>query len=82
MPRRPDRPRCEQALNEPDLQLDCEQGRYAEAEPRFRRLLKLRDDGATYNQWDKALASWAHLLSATGRQEEAARVEKRAVAAK
>jgi tetratricopeptide (TPR) repeat protein len=58
--------------------LHCEQGRYVEAEPLFRRLLKLRDQGATYDRWDSSLANWARLLRATGREEEAARVEARA----
>ncbi|HEX4961526.1 MAG TPA: tetratricopeptide repeat protein [Thermoanaerobaculia bacterium] len=56
--------------------LHCERGRYAEAEPLFRRLLKLRAEGATYDQWDQTMANWARLLRATGRGEEAARVEK------
>ena len=55
--------------------LHCEHGRYAAAEPLFRRLLKLRDGGATYDGWDKSLANWARLLRATGREAEAARVE-------
>ena len=54
--------------------LHCRQKRYAEAEPLFRRLMKLRDEGATYDQWDKALANWSHLLRETGREGEAARV--------
>jgi tetratricopeptide (TPR) repeat protein len=58
--------------------LHFEHGRLAEAEPLFRRLLKLRAGGATYNQWNKSLANWASLLRATGREVEAARVEVRA----
>ena len=55
--------------------LHCEHGRYAEAEPLFRRLMKLRDEGATYDQWDKSLANWARLLRATGRGAEAAAIK-------
>jgi tetratricopeptide (TPR) repeat protein len=56
--------------------LHCEQTRYAEAEPLFRRLLKLRDEGATYDQWDKTLANWSRLLRETGREREAAIVAR------
>lgn len=49
-------------------------GRYAEAEPLFRRLIELRDEGAPYGQWDETLANWARLLRETGRDEEAAAV--------
>lgn len=57
--------------------LHCEHARYAEAEPLFRRLLKLRDQGAVFDQWNQSLASWARLLRATGREDEAARVAAR-----
>ncbi len=51
-----------------------EHGRYVEAEPLYRRLMALRDRGAKYEGWDDSLANWAHLLRATGREDEAARV--------
>lgn len=54
--------------------LHCRQKRYAEAEPLFRRLMKLRDEGATYDLWDKTLANWSRLLRETGREGEAAKV--------
>jgi len=54
--------------------LHCRHSRYAEAEPLFRRLMKLREQGAPYDQWDKTLANWARLLRATGRVAEAAKV--------
>lgn len=54
-----------------------ENGRYAEAEPLYRRVLKLREGGAVYEEWDKVLANWAHLLSATGREKEAAQAGAR-----
>jgi len=38
-----------------------EHGRYAEAEPLYRRLLALRDQGAPYDAWDKVLANRAKL---------------------
>ncbi len=57
--------------------LHCEHRRYAEAEPLFRRLMKLRDEGATYDQWDKTLANWSRLLRETGREGEAAKAEER-----
>jgi eukaryotic-like serine/threonine-protein kinase len=57
--------------------LHCGHARYAEAEPLFRRLLKLRDQGAVFDQWNQSLASWARLLRATGREDEAARVAAR-----
>jgi tetratricopeptide (TPR) repeat protein/two-component sensor histidine kinase len=59
--------------------LHFEHRRYTEAEPLFRRLLKLRAEGAHYSEWNQSLANWASLLRATGREKEAARV---AVAAK
>jgi tetratricopeptide (TPR) repeat protein len=59
--------------------LHFERGRYAEAEPLFLRLMKLRAEGAHYSEWNQSLANWASLLRATGRGDEAARV---AVAAK
>jgi tetratricopeptide (TPR) repeat protein len=54
--------------------LHCEHQRYAEAEPLFRRLLELRAEGASYDQWDKTLANWKRLLRETGRAKEAATV--------
>lgn len=59
--------------------LHFERGRYAEAEPLFLRLMKLRAEGAHYSEWNQSLTNWASLLRATGREKEAARV---AVAAK
>ncbi|HEV7509550.1 MAG TPA: tetratricopeptide repeat protein [Thermoanaerobaculia bacterium] len=59
--------------------LHFERRRYAEAEPLFLRLLKLRATGATYTLWDQSLANWASLLRATGREDEAARVAVREV---
>ena len=53
-------------------------GRYAEAEPLYRRLMALRDQGAAYEAWDKVLANWTCLLRATGRPAEAARIDLRA----
>lgn len=35
--------------------------RYAEAEPLYRRLLKLREEGAVYDGWDRVLANWERL---------------------
>jgi hypothetical protein len=55
--------------------LHFEHGRYAEAEPLYRRLVALREQGTKYEGWDSSLANWAHLLRATGREAEAARVE-------
>ena len=54
--------------------LHCAHGRYAEAEPLFRRLMALRDQGAVYDQWDKMLANWSRLLRETGREGEAAQL--------
>lgn len=39
-------------------------GRYAEAEPLFRRLLALRAQGAPYEGWDEVAAQWAQLQRA------------------
>lgn len=55
--------------------LHVEHGRYAEAEPLFRRLLELRAAGAKYGEWKPLLANWVRFLRATGREAEAARVE-------
>jgi eukaryotic-like serine/threonine-protein kinase len=52
-----------------------EHRRYAEAEPLYRRLLTLRDQGASYEGWGQSLANWARLLRATGRGEEAAAIK-------
>jgi tetratricopeptide (TPR) repeat protein/two-component sensor histidine kinase len=67
----PDHPQVVQTLAAL-ADLHFEHGRYAEAEPLFRRLLKLRAAGAAYTQWDQTLANWASLLRATGRKDEAA----------
>jgi tetratricopeptide (TPR) repeat protein len=58
--------------------LHFEAGRYAEAEPLYRRLWKLKEAGASYDGWNDTLGRWARLLRATGRNAEAARVEARA----
>ncbi|MFL6192565.1 MAG: tetratricopeptide repeat protein [Thermoanaerobaculia bacterium] len=60
--------------------LHCFHGRYAEAEPQFQRLTALRDQGATFDQWDPLFANWVRFLRATGRQAEAARFEARSAA--
>jgi hypothetical protein len=52
-------------------------GRHAEAEPLYRRLMALREQGKIDENWDSSLAHWAHLLAATGRAAEAAQVEAR-----
>jgi tetratricopeptide (TPR) repeat protein/two-component sensor histidine kinase len=52
---------------------DFKHGRYARAEPLYRRLLALRAAGASYEGWDRTLPNWPRLLRATGRPEEAAR---------
>ena len=52
-------------------------GRYAEADPLYRRLMALREQGKIDENWDSSLANWAHLLRATGRAAEAAQVEAR-----
>jgi hypothetical protein len=57
--------------------LHCRHRRYAEAEPLFRRLIKLREEGATYDQWDKTLANWSRLLRETGRAGAAQAEEER-----
>jgi tetratricopeptide (TPR) repeat protein len=36
-------------------------GRFADAEPLYRRLLVLRDQGAPYDAWDQVAANWARL---------------------
>jgi tetratricopeptide (TPR) repeat protein/two-component sensor histidine kinase len=74
----PDHPQLVQTLAAL-ADLHFEHGRYAAAEPLFLRLLKLRAAGATYTQWNQTLANWASLLRATGREDEAARVEMRTV---
>lgn len=57
--------------------LHCRHRRYAEAEPLFRRLIKLRNGGATYDLWDRTLANWKRLLRETGREREAEQAEAR-----
>lgn len=57
-----------------------EHSRFAAAEPLYRRYLAQRTAGATDPQRDAALANWARLLRATGRDAEAARVEASAAA--
>jgi tetratricopeptide (TPR) repeat protein len=58
--------------------LQFKHGRYAEAEPLYRRLVALHGRGAKYEGWGDSLANWSRLLRATGRGDEAARVEARA----
>jgi serine/threonine-protein kinase len=55
--------------------LHFERGRFAEAEPLYRRLAELRATGASASGGDEWLADWARLLRATGRPAEAERVE-------
>lgn len=69
----PDHPQLVQTLAAL-ADLHFEQRRYAEAEPLFLRLLKLRAEGAVYSEWNQSLANWASLLRATGREDESARV--------
>jgi tetratricopeptide (TPR) repeat protein len=69
----PDHPQLVQTLAAL-ADLHFEHGRYAEAEPLFRRLLKLQAAGATYTLWHQSLANWASLLRVTGREAEAAQV--------
>ena len=38
-------------------------GRYAEAEPLYRRLLALRKQGVEYKDWDKVLADYSRLTA-------------------
>jgi tetratricopeptide (TPR) repeat protein len=70
----PDHPQLVRALATL-ADFDCEHHRYAEAEPLYRRLLKLKREGAPYNQWDQTLANWVRLLRATGRGAEAAAIK-------
>jgi tetratricopeptide (TPR) repeat protein len=70
----PDHPQLVRALATL-ADFDCEHQRYAEAEPLFRRLLKLKRGGAPYDQWNQTLANWARLLRATGREAEAAAIK-------
>ena len=51
--------------------------RTAAAEPLYRRLMALREEGKLDENWDSSLANWAHLLAATGRTAEAARAQAR-----
>lgn len=57
--------------------LHCFRGRYAEAEPLFQRLIELRNQGVPFPDWDPLFANWVRFLRATGREEEAGRVEAR-----
>ena len=59
--------------------LYVEQGRYAAAEPLYRQLIALRDQGASYEGWSSVLTGRQRLLRATGREAEGA---ESAVAAK
>ena len=55
--------------------LHSSQGRYAEAEPLYQRLIELRNQGAAFTDWNPLFANWVRFLRATGREEEAGRVE-------
>ena len=73
----PDHPLLLRAIDSlADLHLQA--GRYALAEPLYRRLWKLHEGGASYADWSEPLGGFARLLRATGRNDEAARVEARA----
>ena len=43
--------------------LHLRNGRYAEAEPLYRRLLAMRDQGVEYKGWDKVLANYERLTA-------------------
>ena len=47
-------------------------GRYAQAEPLYRRLVRLRQAGAVPATWNDSLDRFARLLRITGREAEAA----------
>jgi PAS domain S-box-containing protein len=55
-------------------------GRFAAAEPLYRRFLAQRTGGEADPEREAALGNWARLLRATGREAEAARVEASAAA--
>jgi tetratricopeptide (TPR) repeat protein len=44
-------------------ELHLQHGRYAEAEPLYQRLVKLREAGTAYDGWDKVLADYARLTA-------------------
>lgn len=49
-------------------------GRYAQAEPLYRRLAALRKAGAVPEEWNESLDRFARMLRMTGREAEAAKV--------